>query len=172
MSEQLPVTTSEVQPASLEPFDWLGRVLTQFAIGERAIGQLCITLDLPIEKGPLSSLQLLRTRLERSSDRHCQTLLKRIERWQSFRPLRHLLAHASIIVVHDSAGKRYFLTRHLPQDRHDITPDRLWTDIECRELLRVATNDGRSIADQVRNLVQNLAVIAELKKPDAGSGPG
>ena len=171
MSEQLPVTTSEVQPASLEPFDWLGRVLTQFAIGERAIGQLCINLDLPIEKGPLTSLQLLCTRLARTTDRRCQALLKRIERWRSLRPLRHLLAHGSITVMHDSAGNRYFLTRHLPQDRYDVTPDRLWTDAECRELLRVATNDGRSIADQVRNLMQNVTVIAELKKSDAGSSP-
>lgn len=168
MSEELPVTISEAQPVSLEPFDWLGRVLTQFAIGERAIGQLCIALDLPVERGPLSSLQLLCTRLARSTDRRCLTLLRRIERWRSFRPLRHLLAHASIMVVHDGPGNRYFLTRHLPQDRQDVTPDRLWTDIECRELLRVATNDGRSIVDQVRNLMQNVLVMAELKKPDAG----
>jgi hypothetical protein len=36
----------------------------------------------------------------------------------------------------------------------------------------VATNDGRSIADQVRNLMQNAALLAELKKPDPGSSPG
>ncbi|MCX9147567.1 hypothetical protein [Erythrobacter sp. WG] len=172
MSEQLPVAATEGHSAALEPFEWLGRVLAQFAQGERAIGQFCIALDLPVDKGPLSSLQLICNRLERATDKRCHTLLRRIERWRSFRPLRHLLAHATIMVVHDSTGNRFFLTRHLPLNRHDVTPDRLWTEDECRELLRVATNDGRSITDQVRNLMQNAAVIAELKKPDPGSSPG
>lgn len=172
MSELLPVTPSQAQAFTLEPFDWLGRVLTQFAIGERAVGQLCLALDLPIEKGPLSSLQLLCNRLGRSTDKRCQTLLKRIERWRSFRPLRHLLAHASLITVHDGAGNRYILTRNLPLDRFDVTPDRLWTEDECKELLRIATNDGRSISDQIRNLMLNAAAMAELKKPDPGSSPG
>lgn len=171
MSELVPVVPSEVPAFTLEPFDWLGRVLTQFAIGERAIGQLCLALHLPIEKGPLSSLQLLCSRLERSTDKRCQALLKRIERWRSFRPLRHLLAHASVMVVHDSAGHRFILTRHLPLDRYDVTPDRLWTEDECKELLRVATNDGRSITDQIRNLMLNGVAMAELKKPDPGSSP-
>lgn len=173
MSEQLPVGTLEVQqPAAIEPFDWLGRVLTQFAAGERAIGQLCIALDLPVEKGPLSSLQLLCVRLQRTSDKRCQALLKRIERWRSMRPLRHLLAHATVMVVHDGAGNRFLLTRHLPLDRYDVTPDRLWTEEECRELLRVSTNDGRSISDQIRNLLQNAPVMAELTKPDPASVAG
>ncbi len=172
MAELLPIPATGTQPPTLEPFDWLGRVLTQFAIGERAIGQLCLALDLPVEKGPLSSLQIVCNRLARNSDKRCQSLVKRIERWRSLRPLRHLLAHASLMEVHDGAGNRYFLTRHLPLDRYDVTPDRLWAETECRELLRVATNDGRSIADQIRNLVQNTAVMAELKKPDTGSNPG
>lgn len=172
MSEVLPVTPSQAQVFTLEPFDWLGRVLTQFAIGERAIGQLCVALDLPIEKGPLSSLQLLCTRLAQNGDKRCQTLLKRIERWRSFRPLRHLLAHASIMVVHDGTGSRFILTRHIPLDRFDVTPDRLWTEEECKELLRVATNDGRSISDQVRNLLQNVALMEELKKPNPASSAG
>ncbi len=172
MSEQLPITSPAAQAAPIEPFDWLGRVLANFATAERAIGQLCIALDLPVEKGPLSNLQNLCNRLARSSDKRSQTLLKRIERWRSFRPLRHLLAHASIIVVHDTTGNRFFVTRHLPLDRYDVTPDKLWTEDECRELLRVATNDGRSIADQIRNLMQNSVVLAELKKPDPGSSPG
>lgn len=172
MSEQLPVVIAPKASDEIEPFGWLGRVLTHFATGERAIGQLCLALDLPIEKGPLSSLGILCERLSRSSDKRCQTLLKRIDRWRSFRPLRHLLAHASIMVVHDSAGNRYILTRHLPLDRSDVTPDRLWTYEECKELLRVANNDGRSIADQIRNLCLNTAVMAELKKPDPGSSSG
>ena len=172
MSELLPVVAAASPNGPMEPFNWLGCVLTHFATAERAIGQLCLTLDFPVEKGPLSSLQQLCARLARSSDKRCQTLLKRIERWRSFRPLRHLLAHATVMVVHDSAGKRFILTRHLPLDRYDVTPDRLWTEEECRELLRVATNDGRSISDQIRNLIQQPALLAELKKPDPGSSPG
>ncbi len=165
MSEQLPVDASAVQQVALEPFDWLGRVLTHFAIAERAIGQLCIALDLPVENGPLSSLAALTARLQGTADKRCQALLRRIERWRAFRPLRHLLAHATIMIVHDAAGHRFFVTRHLPLDRHDVTPDRLWTEDECRELLRIATNDGRSIADQVRNILRQAALMAELRKP-------
>jgi hypothetical protein len=156
----------------IEPFDWLGRVLNHFASAERAIGQLCVALDLPVEKGPLSSLQILCNKLAGSSDKRGQALLKRIERWRSMRPLRHLLAHASIMVLTDNTGNRFLLTRHLPLDRYDVTPDKLWTEAECRELLRVAANDGRSIADQVRNLMQNSTLLAELKKPNPGSSPG
>lgn len=76
------------------------------------------------------------------------------------------------MVMYDTAGNRFILTRHLPLDRYEVTPDKLWTEEECRELLRVAANDGRSIADQVRNLIQNVALLAELNKPDPGSNPG
>lgn len=171
MSELLPIAVDISPPAPIEPFNWLGCVLTHFATAERAIGQLCLTLDLPVEKGPLSSLQQLCARLSRSGDKRCQTLLKRIESWRSFRPLRHLLAHATVMVVHDGTGKRFILTRHLPLDRYDVTPDRLWTEEECRDLLKVATNDGRSISDQIRNLIQQPALLAELKKPEPGSSP-
>lgn len=172
MSEQLSVIAPAAVSLPIEPFDWLGRVLAHFATAERAIGQLCIETHLPVEKGPLSSLQQLCARLERSKDKRCRALLNRIERWRSFRPLRHLLAHASVMVVHDSAGNRFILTRHLPLDRYDVTPDRLWTHQECKELLRVASNDGRSIADQIRNVMQDSVLMAELKKPDPGSSPG
>lgn len=168
MATQHPEAVPNIQ---IEPFDWLGRVLTQFAAAERALGQLCIALDLPVEKGPLSSLQIVCSRLSRNGDKRCQALLKRIERWRSFRPLRHLLAHASLLVLHDSAGKRFILTRHLPLDRYDVTPDRLWTEEECKELLRIANNDGRSIADQIRNLMLNSALMAELSKPDPATSP-
>ncbi|MBU7580923.1 MAG: hypothetical protein KAF27_10715 [Porphyrobacter sp.] len=171
MSELLPVTAAEPPLPAVEAFDWLGRVLTQFATGERAIGQFCLALDMPVEKGPLSSLQSVCHRLAHNPYKRCQALLRRIERWRSMRPLRHLLAHATVMVVHDSAGKRFILTRHLPLDRHDVTPDRLWTEDECRELLRVATNDGRSIADQVRNLMQSAAIMVALKQPASSATP-
>lgn len=172
MSELLPVTADTNAPIQIEPFNWLGCVLTHFATAERAIGQLCLALDLSVEKGPLSNLKQLCDRLSRSDNKRCQTLLKRIERWRSFRPLRHLLAHASVMVVTDTSGRRFIVTRHLPLDRFDVTPDRLWTEEECRELLRIATNDGRSIADQIRNLTQNANLLAELKKPNPASNPG
>jgi hypothetical protein len=76
------------------------------------------------------------------------------------------------MVVHDSAGRRFIITRHCALERHDVTPDRLWTEEDCRELLRVASNNGRSIADQIRNLTGNPALLAELKKPSRGSSPG
>jgi len=170
--DHLPIDFVPSTPRLIEPYDWLGRVLAHFATAERSIGQLCIALDLPIEKGPLSSIKQLCSRLARNKDKRCQSLLKRIERWRSLRPMRHLLAHASLLVVRDQLGNTFILTRHLPLDRFDVTPDRLWTQEECRELLRVASNDGRSIADQIRNLMQNAAVIAELKKPDPGPSPG
>lgn len=167
-----PIDLAPTVTGLIEPFDWLGRVLAHFATAERAIGQLCIALDLPIEKGPLSSLQQLCNRLASSKDKRCQALLKRIERWRALRPMRHLLAHASLLVVRDHAGNTFILTRHLPLDRYDVTPDRLWTQEECRELLRIANNDGRSIADQIRNLVQNSTAMGELRKPNPGSSPG
>jgi hypothetical protein len=172
LSDHRPIDLVPSASCLLEPYDWLGRVLAHFATAERAIGQLCIALDLPIDKGPLSSLQQLCHRLARNKDKRCQTLLKRIERWRSLRPMRHLLAHASLLVVRDQLGNTFILTRHLPLDRYDVTPDRLWTQEECRELLRVASNDGRSIADQIRNLMQNSAAMGQLKKPDPGSSPG
>lgn len=172
MSELLPIDVSASSPAPIEPFDWLGRVLTQFAIAEQALGQLCIELELPIEKGALSSLQQLCTRLSGISNKRSQNLLKRIEKWQSFRRQRHLLAHASVIVVHDDAGHRFIVTRHLPLDRNDVTPDRLWTEDECRKLIKDATDNGRSIRDQIRNLMEDADLLANLKKPDPGSSLG
>jgi hypothetical protein len=112
MSLLLRIETEPAAAISIEPFDRLGRVLAHFATAEHAIGQLCIALDLPVKRGPLSSLQQLCIGLARSSDKRCQSLLKRIERWRSFRPSHHLLAHASVLVVHNTAGNRYILTRH------------------------------------------------------------
>lgn len=76
------------------------------------------------------------------------------------------------MVVHDNMGNSFLLTRHLPLDRYDVTPDRLWTRDECQQLLKVASSDGRSITDQIRNLMQTPALMTALKQPDPGSSPG
>jgi hypothetical protein len=39
-------------------------------------------------------------------------------------------------------------------------------------LLKVASSDGRSITDQIRNLMQTPALMSALKEPDPGSSPG
>lgn len=158
-------------PADIEPFHWLGRVLAHFATAERAIGELCIALEMPVEKGPLSSLQHLCHRLGQNKDKRCLKLLKQIELWQSFRPLRHLLAHTSPLVVHDGKGNRYILTRHLAIAPDDVTPDRLWTQEECQRLCKNADSHGQSITAQVRNLLQNSALLTELKKPAPNPRP-
>jgi len=76
------------------------------------------------------------------------------------------------MVVHDGAGNRFILTRHLPLDRDDVTPDKLWTEAECRDLLKVAMSDGHSIARRIDNLRQNSKALSELKKPDPGPSSG
>lgn len=145
------------------PHEWLGLVLTHFASAEQAIGRLCIHVDLPIEKGSLSSLADLRRRLTEVENKRCNTLSNRIDRWCSHRPLRHLLAHSTIHELHNSAGELVIVTRHLPRDKDDVTPDRLWTQAERQELLRQATNDSRSIADQIRNILADSNLVHALK---------
>jgi hypothetical protein len=68
-------------------------------------------------------------------------------------------------VLYDDSRTPVFVTRHLPLDKDDVTPDRVWTNVERLELLRVATNDGRSIQDQVKNLILDAKLIAQLRKP-------
>jgi hypothetical protein len=143
--------------------DWLARVLIAFATAEQAIGKLCLALDLPIEKGSLSNLEDLRRRLRACGDKHCIALDNRIGRWASNRPFRHLLAHATLHEMRDATGREIIVTRHLPRDRNDVTPDRMWTPEERHELWRQATNDGRSIYDQARNLEANPAIMARLR---------
>lgn len=147
-----------------DPFEWAGRVLSHFASAEQAIGRLSLALDLPIEKGALSNLADLRNRLVAAEDRHCSALNNRIARWMSHRPVRHLLAHATIHQLTDQAGRDVVITRHLPRDRVDVTPDRMWTSEEREELLRQATSDSRSISDQVSNLLSDKALVAKLKR--------
>jgi hypothetical protein len=101
----------------------------------------------------------------RSGDRRCQNLEKRIKRWQSLRPVRHVLAHATVRILFDENRNAVIVTRHLPRDEDDITPDRVWSAEESLEVLRIASNDGRSIHDQVQNLLGDTKVIEQLRKP-------
>jgi len=145
------------------PFEWLAHVLINFAVGEQAIGTLCLELKLPIEKGSLSSLADLRRRLAAAGESRCNALNLRIQRWSDNRPQRHLLAHATIQCLTDSAGRLVVVTRHLPREKDDVTPDKAWTTDERQEILRQATNDGRSIADQVRNIISDRQLINKLR---------
>ncbi|ANY19052.1 hypothetical protein A6F68_00517 [Tsuneonella dongtanensis] len=145
------------------PYEWLARVLTNFAVAEQALGKLCAGLDLPIASGPLSSLNEARRKLVAAGEKRFTLLDNRITRWSSYRAMRHLLAHATLVELIDGAGRPMLITRTLPRDRDDVTPDRLWTLDEREELLRQATNDGRSIADQVRNILADPSSVVRLR---------
>lgn len=165
MSENLPVVAAGPKGDLADAYQWLAQVLTSFARAEQAIGQLCLKLDLSIKNGPLGSVNELGARLLGSEDRRCRNLEKRIDRRQSLRPVRHVLAHGTVQVLYDESRAPVFVTRHLPLDKDDVTPDRVWTNAERLELLRVATNDGRSIQDQVKNLILDAKLIEKLRKP-------
>ncbi|MEP1422828.1 MAG: hypothetical protein ABJK59_13755 [Erythrobacter sp.] len=164
MSQELLLPNPRSSDHYADALQWLAKVLTSFAQAEQAIGQLTLAMNLPIRNGSLSSIGEVLSRLESSGERRCQNLTKRIARWRSLRPLRHLLAHATIRIVYDDAGEPLIVTRHLPLDESDVTPDRVWTAPERDELLRIVTNDGRSIVDQVANLIQNKPEIGRLRK--------
>ena len=148
---------------TFEPHAWVGHVLDHFARGEQALGRLSIAMGLPISNGSLGSLADVRKRLKASGDRKALMLDKRIERWSANRPFRHLLAHATITVLYDAGGEMVVNTRHLPRDASDVTPDRIWSAAEQKELLRQASNDGRSIADHVRDILANQALTTKLR---------
>ena len=148
-----------------DAYAWVGRVLTNFAEGEQAVGELCVTLGLSIANGSLGSLKHLQEILKASGERKCAALERRIERWTDNRPFRHLLAHSKIFCLSDSGGSKVIVTRHLPRDKDDVTPDRLWTNEERQELLRQATNDGRSIRDLVRNILADSKLLTKLLRP-------
>lgn len=151
------------QASDSDPYVWIGKVLTNFAIAEQAIGSLCFKLNLSVSNGALTSLADLRKRLSETGERKCRMLDNRIERWNANRPYRHLLAHATISCLTDVSGKQVIVTRHLPRDSSDVTPDRTWTNEERRELLRQATSDGRSIHDHVKALLADPARLAKLR---------
>ncbi|MCL4671894.1 MAG: hypothetical protein KJZ64_02945 [Sphingomonadaceae bacterium] len=145
-----------------EPHSWVGQVLDHFARGEQALGKLSIAIGLPISNGSLASLAEVRKRLNACGDRKALMLNKRIERWSANRPFRHLLAHATITILYDVRGEMVIGTRHLPRDSGDVTPDRIWTAAEQKELLRQASNDSRSISDHVQGILASPALIARL----------
>ncbi len=145
------------------PYEWLGRVLVHFSVAEQAIGTLCLALDLPLKSGPLTNLVEARRRLIQSGDKKLRILDKRIERWKSYRAMRNLLAHSTLYCLSDGDGREIIVTRCLPLDKEDVTPDRMWTPEEREELLRQATNDGRSIADHVRNVIGDQALLHRLR---------
>lgn len=147
-----------------EPHTWMGLVLDHFARAEQALGKLSVSLGLPISNGSLSSLNEVRNRLQKVGSRKCKALDKRIERWSTNRNLRHLLAHATVMPLFDSMGRMVVVTRHLPRDENDVTPDKLWTQEEQKDLLRQASNDSRSICDHVRNLTSDLACLKRLRE--------
>jgi hypothetical protein len=157
---------TEIETESFSECDvyaWIGRVLTNFASAEQAIGNLCVKIDLPISNGALSKLTELRKRLRLSEDRKCAALEKRIERWSNNRPYRHLLAHSTVRCLYDASGGEVVVTRHLPRDADDVTPDRTWTIGERGELLRQATNDSRSIRDHVKGLLADPSKLTKLR---------
>lgn len=158
---------SEIQaakPPKSDAHGWMGLVLDHFARAEQAIGQLSLAMDLPITNGSLGSLAEIRKRLIISEDRKAKALDQRIARWSKNRPFRHLLAHATIIPLFDAGGRSVIVTRHLPRDASDVTPDRLWTFEEQKELLRQVSNDSRSICDHVRGTLSAPALLARLRK--------
>lgn len=165
MSETIPVIVSAAKEELATAYQWLAQVLTSFARAEQAIGQLCLRVGLPIKNGPLGSVTDLRNRLHRMEDRRCKNLEKRIARWQTLRPVRHVLAHATLFVLFDEERNPVIVTRHLPRDEDDITPDRVWLPSESKEILRVANSDGRSIQDQIKNLLDDNKVIEKLRNP-------
>ena len=147
-----------------EALEWLARVLTNFAKAEQAIGELCFAMNLPIKNGLLEKLNEAINRLDKTGERRCQNLAKRIVAWRSRRPERHLLAHATVVVVYDENYEPLVVTRHLPLEKDDVTPDRIWSEAERSELLRLVINDGRSIADQVQNILKESALVARLRE--------
>lgn len=158
------ISEIEAAPAtSIDAYTWIGQVLTSFAIAEQALGTLSLAAGLPITNGSLSSLAILRERVRNTGSAKLSAFDNRIERWCRNRSIRHLLAHATVTVLHDLAGREVFVTRHLPRDADDVTPDRMWPPDERREVLRQALADGRSIRDRVEAMLLDQALLAKLR---------
>ena len=155
----------EISPLvrEFDHYAWMGQVLDHFARAEQALGNFSKALDLPIQNGSLGSLQTVRQKLAGVPDKKAKNLLDRIEAWLANRPYRHLLAHATLVTVFDARGAIMLVTRHLPRDAQDVTPDRVWTHEDQMKLLREATNDSRSICDHVKAIMANDTLMAKLK---------
>ncbi|MBX7491727.1 hypothetical protein K3163_00730 [Qipengyuania sp. 1NDW9] len=147
-----------------EPHTWIGLVLDHFAQAEQALGKFSVELGLPIANGSLSSLNEVRNRLQKVENKKCRALDKRIDRWVANRPFRHLLAHATVTTLFDAAGQVVVVTRHLPRDADDVTPDRVWNIEDQQDLLRKARSDSRSICDHVNNLSADLVCLKALRE--------
>lgn len=147
----------------LDAFAWLGQVLVNFAIAEQALGELSTAAHLPITNGSLSSLKILRERLHATPARKFMALERRIDRWCRNRPIRHLLAHATVTILFDQSGQEIVVTRHLPRDVDDVTRDKVWTALERSEILRQTNNDGRSIRDHVNGLLADRLLLSKLR---------
>ena len=159
----MPVLAPPPVSGEQSPYEWLGRVLTHCAEAEQALVRLCVELGLPIEKGSLSRLADLRRKLAKAGGRRCKLLDDRIARWSSSRPIRNLLAHATLHELTDRYGALIIVTRHLPRDQDDVTPDRMWTKAERDLQLKQARSDGRSICDLVANLLSDPECLKRLR---------
>ena len=146
-----------------QAYEWMGAVLHHFAEAEHALGKLSLFLDLPIENGSLASLNEVRNRLQAVKNRKCNALDNKIAGWSELRPLRHLLAHASVRVLFTEGGETVVVTRHLPRDKNDVTPERTWSEAERAEMLKKARSDGHSICAHVRDLLSDSAKLDALR---------
>ena len=63
MTELLAISSadSSADTSRDDPYAWIGKVLTNFAIAEQAIGSLCAKLGLPISNGRWQVLQICAT---------------------------------------------------------------------------------------------------------------
>ena len=103
-------------PQRIDPLMWLALVVTSFAEAEQALGRLSIALGYKIENGSLGNLESVRKSLTRSEDKRCRKLDRSIERWLANRPIRNLLAHATVKQLSNAKGESFIVTRHLPRD--------------------------------------------------------
>ncbi|MGB7373584.1 hypothetical protein [Pontixanthobacter sp.] len=158
-----PASSVDPKPISTDPLVWLASVLTSFADAEQALGRLSVALGYRIEHGSLGNLQSVRDILSSSDDRRLRNFERRIARWLGNRPIRNLLAHATVKQVFDTSGQPFIVTRHLPRDSADVTPDRVWSENECEAFLRDVRKDSQSIRHHVSNLFANPARLSALK---------
>jgi len=150
-----------------DALEWMARVLVRFSEAEQAIGGLTRALQLETKNGPLGQLGELRRRLQTSESRRCKLLDERIARWSANRPIRHMLAHATAKILWDQEGAPFLVTTNFPLDMADHSPNRVWSTEERAALLKDATSDGRSICDQIRNILATPDQLKSLRTVSA-----